>query len=149
MNTTTTKHVNPVSMLVLLAILGSSPVLAQELGEVPEGVILETGKPVFIDLIRRIMEDPHRGYSNVDGSYDCKSETMYIGTKEVLRKYVESPEEYQAVLRDYVISSKEQCHCTQAIIGKDFDILLHDLGPETSRFRSCDPMFSDPAPGAK
>lgn len=156
MYTTPVKHLNPVAIFVLLlAGVGSFPVLA----EVPEGVILETGKPAVTDLIRRILEDPHKGYTakrdtrsgytGVSGSYGCNSEALYTGTKELLWKYVESPGEYQSALSDYVLSGSEQCHCTQAIIGQDFDILLDNLGPETSKFRSCDGMHSDPAPGSK
>jgi len=145
MATPATKHVCLAAILMSLAGIGSFPVLA----EAPEGVILETGKPVVTELIRRILEDPHRGYPSVDSSFDCNSETLYLGTRDLLGKYVDNPVEYQAALRDYILSGKEQCHCTQAIIGKDFDILLDDLGSETSRFRSCDDMHGDPPSRSK
>ena len=129
---------------MLLAGIGSYPVLA----ETPEGVILQTGKPALTELIKRILEDPHRGYSSVEGSFGCTSEALYLGTKELLGKYADSPEENQEALSDYILSGKEQCHCTEAIIGKDFDILLDNLGPKTAKYRSCIGMYSDPAPGS-
>jgi hypothetical protein len=138
-----TKHVYLAAILAMLAGIGSSPLLAQA----PEGVILETGKPVIPDLIRRILEDPHRGYANVAGSFDCASEAVYLRTREILGQYATGPEENQAALSGYILSGKEQCNCAQAIVGKEFDILLHDLGPETDKFRSCGGMYSVPSAG--
>jgi hypothetical protein len=133
------KRVYLLAVLMVLTGAGSFPLLAAG----PEIVILETGKPVIPDLIRRILEDPHKGYSNVKGSFDCASEELYLRTREILGKYAAAPVENQEALSNYVLSSKEQCNCAQAIIGKNFENLLYDLGPETSKFRTCGSMHSD------
>lgn len=132
------KRVYLLAILVVLTGTASFPLLAAD----PEVVILETGKPVIPDLIRRVLEDPHKGYSNVKGSFDCASEELYFRTREILGRYAAAPVENQEALSNYVLSSKEQCSCAQAIIGKNFETLLFDLGPETSKFRSCGSMHS-------
>jgi hypothetical protein len=134
------KRVYLLAILVVLAGAGSFPLLAAG----PDVVIPETGKPVIPDLIRRILEDPHKGYSNVKGSFDCASEDLYLRSRDILGKYAEAPVENQEALSNYLLSSKEQCNCAQAIIGKNFETLLYDLGPETSKFRSCGSMHSAP-----
>jgi hypothetical protein len=126
------KRVYLLAILVVLAGAGSFPLLAAG----PDVVIPETGKPVIPDLIRRILEDPHKGYSNVKGSFDCASEDLYLRSRDILGKYAEAPVENQEALSNYLLSSKEQC--------KNFEILLYDLGPETSKFRSCGSMHSAP-----
>lgn len=130
------KRVYLLALLVVLTGAGSFSLLAAG----PEVVILETGKPVIPDLIRRILEDPHRSYSSVQGSFDCASEELYLRSREILGKYAAAPLENKAALSNYLLSSKEQCNCAQAIVGKNFENLLFDLGPETSEFRSCGGM---------
>ena len=71
--------------------------------------------------------------ASVSGSDDCNSEALYHGTKEQLGKYVASPMDNQEALRDYILSGKEQCNCTLPIIGKNFNILLKDLGSDISQ----------------
>ena len=129
MITPATKHVYPGAILVFLAGISSFPVLAVE----PTFVAEETSNPVTNGLIRRILEDPRRDYSSASGPDDCNNEALYIRTKELLGKYVANPMENREVLSDYILSSKEQCNCTGAIIGKDFDILLKDLGSDISQ----------------
>jgi hypothetical protein len=133
MTTHPVKHVYPVALILCTALIASFPVLAEE----PEAGVEQLNAPGMTGLIGRILEDPRRGYSSMDSSYGCNSEALYLATREVLGKYVDSPVENQRALSEYILSGKEQCICTEAIIGVDFDILLDNLGPETSRFRSC------------
>jgi hypothetical protein len=124
-----TKRVYLLTILMLLTGIGSFPVLAEE----PAAVVKEESNPVMNELIGRILKDPSRDYSSVSGPDDCNSEPLYHGTKEQLGKYVASPMENQEALRDYILSGKEQCNCTLAIIGKNFNILLKDLGSDISQ----------------
>jgi hypothetical protein len=112
-------------MLVLLAGAGSFPVLAAD-PEVDIGV--EKSRAGMPDLLTRLLGDPHRDYSSVKGPDDCNSEELYHGTKEQLGEYAASPMENKAAMKDYILGSEEQCNCTRAIVGKNFDILIYDLG---------------------
>lgn len=125
-----------VAAFIALTGTGSPPVLSAE----PDPGVEQPPEPAVTDLIRRILDDPDRDYSTVDSAYDCNTEALYLATRDVLGKYVSSPNEQQAYLSEYILSGKEQCHCTQAIVGKHFDTLLGILGPETSGYRSCDGM---------
>jgi hypothetical protein len=89
-------------------------------------------KPGMTELLGRILADPHRDYERVHGPDDCNSEEIYHGTKEVLGKYVASPAENRSVLTDYIFSGDAACNCTRAIVGKDIDILMKDLGKDMS-----------------
>lgn len=121
------------AMLVLLMLSGLSPVGAAEYVE----PVLDSGQPVIVELVRMILGDPDRNFSTLQSPSDCGTETMYLGTRDVLEKYVANPAEQGDALSSYILSGKDQCHCAEAIIGKDFDILLHDLGPETSGYKTC------------
>ena len=122
-----------IAVLVVLAGTGLSPALAQEPGMVTQ----DTERPVIVDLIQRTLGDPAVNYDSVADPSDCRSETLYLGTRDVLEKYVANPAENRTALQGYFLSGRDQCDCAEAIIGKDFDIVLHDLGPETARYRSC------------
>jgi hypothetical protein len=93
----------------------------------------QTAKSVLPQLIERIVTDPYRAYADVRGPDDCNSEALYLATKEVLANYAASPAENAGALRQYVLSDETQCNCTAALIGKDFDILLHDVGSDISK----------------
>ncbi len=127
------------AMLVLLMFSGLSPVVAAEYVE----PVLDSGQPVIVELVRMILGDPARNFSTLQSPSDCGTETMYLGTRDVLEKYVANPAEQGDALSSYILSGKDQCHCAEAIIGKDFDILLHDLGPETSGYKTCYGMPHD------
>jgi hypothetical protein len=129
MKTPPAKHGSVVAILVLLAGIGSFPVVAEE----PEIVIEQAGQtPGMIGIISRILDDPQRDYASVWGPDDCNSETLFLATKEQLRGYVVNPVENQEALRAYILSGKEPCNCTRALIGKDFDILIEDLETDFS-----------------
>jgi hypothetical protein len=130
MNTYPLKRVYLPAILMLLTGIGSFHVLAAE----PAAMVIEDSNPaVMRDLIGRILEDPSRDYSSVRGPDDCSNETLYQGTKELLGEYVADPVENQEALLDYILSSKEQCDCTLAIIGMNVNILLKDLGSDISQ----------------
>jgi hypothetical protein len=57
---------------------------------------------------------------------------VYLGTRKVLEEYVATPPEKEAELRDYLLSGKEQCNCTRAIVGKEINILVKELGLDMS-----------------
>jgi len=127
------KHIFRIVVLAMLACAGNFPALAAEPGTpAPDPV-----RPVIVDLVQRILGDPAVNYDSVADPSDCKSVTLYLGTRDVLGKYVASPAENRTSLQDYILSGDDQCSCAEAIIGKNFDILLHDLGPETAKYRSC------------
>ena len=89
-------------------------------------------KPGVTGVIERILADPHRNFHSVHGPDDCNSEGVYQDTREALGKYVAGPEENKAALKDYIFSGEAACNCTRAIVGKDIDILVKDLGMEMS-----------------
>jgi len=122
----TRRYLAPV--LISLVCFAPLPVLAEEaaFGEVIPS------KPGVPELLGRILADPHRDYQSVQGPDDCDSEEMYHGTKAVLGKYVASPVENRSALKDYIFSGKAACNCTRAIVGKDIDILMKDLGMSMS-----------------
>jgi hypothetical protein len=84
------------------------------------------------ELLGRILADPHRDYQSVHGPDDCDSEETYHGTREVLGEYVDNPAGNKAALKDYIFSGQAACNCTRAIVGKDIDILMKDLGKDMS-----------------
>ncbi len=94
--------------------------------------IIETDTPVIPSVIRRILTDPNRDYASARGPDDCNSEMVYDSTKDMLAKYVDNPTENSGILKDYIMSGAEQCNCTAAIVGKDFEILLDQLGTNIS-----------------
>lgn len=99
-----------------------------------EAAIVEVipGKPGITALLGRILEDPHRDYQSAQGPDDCNSEAVYNDTREVLGKYVANPAENRPALKDYIFSGKAACNCTRAIVGKDIDILMKELGMDMS-----------------
>lgn len=127
------KFVFRIALPVVLAGAGLSPALAQESGMATPAA----ERPVIADLIQRILGDPTVNFDSVADPSDCKNETLYLGTRDVLGKYAANPAQNRTVLQGYLISGRAQCDCAEAIIGKEFDIVLHDLGPETARYRSC------------
>ena len=92
----------------------------------------QTAESVVPRLIERIVTDPNRAYADVQGPSDCESEILYETTIRILDGYAKSPTENALMVKRYVLSDKRQCNCTGAIVGKDFDILLHDVGTSIS-----------------
>jgi hypothetical protein len=121
-------HRYPALFLIYLVCCAPLPLLAEEAAVVE----VIPGKPGVTGIIGRILEDPHRDYQSAQGPDDCSSEEIYHDTREVLGKYVANPVGNKAVLRDYIFSGEAACNCTRAIIGKDIDILMKDLGADMS-----------------
>jgi hypothetical protein len=94
--------------------------------------VVETGAPVLTGVISRVLADPNRDYASARGPDDCSSESLYNSAKGMLGKYVDSPVENSGKLKEYIMSGEEQCNCTAAIVGQDFDILLAQLGTDIS-----------------
>jgi hypothetical protein len=116
------------AVVMCLTGLASLPAQAEEAAV--ESVI--ASKPGVTQLLGRILDDPHRGYQRVQGPDDCNSEEMYLTTRKVLQEYVATPAEKQAELRDYILSGKAACNCTRAIVGKEINTLLKEVGMEMS-----------------
>ncbi|MEZ5542092.1 MAG: hypothetical protein R3F42_08615 [Pseudomonadota bacterium] len=109
--------------LALLASIAALP--ARSAAPVESEVI--RSKPGLHELVRRVLDDPHRDFSSVRGPDDCEDEALYLGTKQVLGDYIADPSGQRPMLREYLLSDKAQCSCTRAVIGKDFDILVEDV----------------------
>ena len=89
-------------------------------------------QPGMTKLLGRILADPQRDYQRVHGPDDCNSEAVYQDTKGALGDYVANPGEQKSALKDYIFSGEAACNCTRAIVGKDIDILMKDLGSDIS-----------------
>ena len=118
----------PALVLMSLICFTALPVLAEEAAVVE----VIPGKPGVTGLIGRILEDPHRDYQRVHGPDDCNSEGTYHDTIEALGEYVDNPEESKSALKDYIFSGEAACNCTRAIVGKDIDFLMKELGSDIS-----------------
>jgi len=115
-------------VLMCLAGFASLSALAEE--AVMEEVI--ASKPGITGLLGRILADPHRDYQRVEGPDDCSSEQLYLDTRKILGEYVATPAEKEAELRDYILSGQGPCNCTRAIVGKEIDILVKEVGMDMS-----------------
>ena len=124
-----TKHAPLAAALLLLSCFGSAPLLADE----PTVVVQpEAGSSLSL-LLENILGDTDRHYDRYQGPDDCSSEQLYVNTRAVLGNYAGAPEQYQEALRNYILANKQQCNCTRAIIGKNFDILVDAVGSDFSQ----------------
>lgn len=129
------------ALLVFMSGVSTCPPATAGLAEVvtePDEVaaepvkVIETGAPVIPGVIRRILADPDRDYASARGQDDCSSESLYNTARGMLGKYADNPEANSSILKEYIMSGEEQCNCTAAIVGKDFEILLTHLGTNIS-----------------
>ena len=92
-------------------------------------MMIETmNQPGLPGLVQRTLADPLRSFSDVSGPDDCNSETVYLGTREVLKEYAANDMKHREALKNYNLSGRDQCNCSRAIIGKDFDLVVEDVG---------------------
>jgi len=84
-------------------------------------------------LLKNILGDTNRNFDRYQGPDDCSTEHVYLDTRELLGNYANAPEQNQEALRNYILASKQQCNCTRAIIGKNFDILVDAVGSDLSQ----------------
>ena len=124
------KYHSLTAILLLLSILGTASVLAGD--QTPDE--LEAMQNIA-PLIGRIVNDPDRNYSNYRGPDNCKTEVDYEETKALLGKFADKPAVHRDALKSYIFESTDQCSCTQAIVGKDFDILMFSLGSSISEVK--------------
>ena len=122
-----TKHLYLCSILISMSGLVSLPAMAEQLEMVDQSSYAAI--PRFIE---RIVSDPDRTYESVYGPDDCSSESLYNAAMEVLAGYAVHPTENSPALKKYILSGEAQCNCTEAIVGKDFDNLLEQLGSDIS-----------------
>jgi hypothetical protein len=115
-------------ILVSMAGVMAMPATAEE-----QGMVIQPGYPVVPNLIGRIVSDPDRTYEDVRGPDDCSSESLYLTTKDMLAGYSINPTENSAALKAYILSGEAQCNCTAAIVGKDLDALLENVGSDISK----------------
>jgi hypothetical protein len=120
-----------------LVLLVTSLICYAPLHALAEDVAIEEmipAKPGMTELLGRILEDPQRDYQRVYGPDDCNSETIYQDTRGVLGDYVANPAGKKSALKDYIFSGEAACNCTRAIVGKNIDILMKDLGANISEW---------------
>jgi hypothetical protein len=98
-----------------------------------QGMVIPSDYPAVPNLIGRIVSDPNHTYEDVRGPDDCSSESLYLATKDMLSGYAMNPVENSAALKKYILSDEAQCNCTAAIVGKDLDDLLENVGSDISR----------------
>jgi len=116
------------SILLSMVSVIAFPATAEE-----QGVVMQSDYPTVPNLIGRIVSDPNHTYEDVRGPDDCSSESLYLTTKDMLAGYAINPVENSAALKEYILSDKAQCNCTTAIVGKDLDDLLKNVGSDISR----------------
>jgi hypothetical protein len=123
------KHAYLTAAIMLLSVAGSAPLLADE----PTVLVEQEAGNSLSALLKNILGDTDRHYDRYQGPDDCNTEQLYVNTREVLGNYADAPEQYQEALRNYMLASKQQCNCTRAIIGKNFDILVDAVGSDFSQ----------------
>ena len=115
------------SIFMSMVGLISLPAMAE-----PPGMVNPPGYAAIPRLIERIVSDPDRTYESVRGPDDCSSESLYSTTVKALADYAHNPVENSATLRKYILSGEAQCNCADAIVGKDMDSLLEQVGSSIS-----------------
>lgn len=118
------RPVNAAVLFLVSTCAGVAPALAAD----PEMIIETKPQPGLTGLIERALYDPYKSFTHVQGRDDCNSETDYHVTREALGVYATDAEAGRESLMNYILSGAAECNCTRAIVGKDFDILIGDLG---------------------
>jgi hypothetical protein len=124
-----TKHTPLAAAILLFSCFGSAPLLADE----PTVLVQPEAGSSLSALLKNILGDTNRHFDRYQGPDDCSTEQLYVNTREMLGNYADAPEQNQDALRNYILASKQQCNCTRAIIGKDFDILVDAVGSDLSQ----------------
>jgi hypothetical protein len=122
-------HVSLAATLVLLAGLGTVPVLADE----PTVVVQENAESSLSQLLKDILADTNYNYERFHGVDDCSSPVVYNDSRALLGKYADAPAQYESALRNYILSDQTQCNCVRALIGKNFDILVDTVRSDMSQ----------------
>lgn len=121
------KYRSLTAILLLLSTLGTASVLAGD--QTPD----ELGAMKSIaPVIGRIVNDPDRNYANYRGPDDCKTEADYERTKALLGQFADKPADHKDAVKNYIFETTDQCSCTRAIAGEEFDILMFSLGSSVS-----------------
>jgi len=123
------RHASLSAAILLLSVSGSAPLLADE----PTVLVQPEAENSLSGLLKNILGDTDRHYDRYQGPDDCSSEQLYVDTREVMGKFADAPEQNQDALRNYILANKQQCNCTRAIIGKNFDILVDAVGSDLSQ----------------
>jgi len=123
------RHTSLTAAIMLLSLPGSAPLLADE----PTVLVQPEAENSLSGLLKNILGDTDRHFGRYQGPDDCSSEQLYVDTREVLGSFADAPEQNEDALRNYILASKQQCNCTRAIIGKNFDILVDAVGSDLSQ----------------
>jgi hypothetical protein len=123
------KYAYLTAAIMLLSVAGSAPLLADE----PTVLVEPEAGNSLSALLNNILGDTDRHFDRYQGPDDCSTEQLYVNTRELLGNYADAPEQHQEALRNYMLASKQQCNCTRAIIGKNFDILVDAVGSDFSQ----------------
>ena len=124
-----TKHAPLGVAILLLSCFGSAPLQADE----PTVVVQPEAGDSLSTLLENILGDTNRHFDRYQGPDDCSTEQLYADTRALLGNYAGAPEQNQEALRHYILANKQQCNCTRAIIGKNFDILVDAVGSDLSQ----------------
>jgi hypothetical protein len=116
-------------LAMLLTSLGSAPIPADE----PTVLVQPEAADSLSVLLKNILGDTNRTFARYQGPDDCPTEQLYQNTRMILGNFADAPEQYQEALRNYILAGKQQCNCTRAIIGKNFDILVDAVGSDLSQ----------------
>jgi hypothetical protein len=122
-------HASLTAAILLLSVSASAPLLADE----PTVLVQPEAGNSLSDLLKNILGDTDRHFDRYQGPDDCNSEQLYVNTREVLGNFADAPENNDAAVRNYILANKQQCNCTRAIIGKNFDILVDAVGSDLSQ----------------
>ena len=123
------KRASLAGAILLVSSLGSVSVPADE----PTVVVQPEAGNSLSSLLVNILGDTNRHFDRYQGPDDCSTEQLYVNTRELLGNYAGAPEQNQEALRNYILANKQQCNCTRAIIGKNFDILVDAVGSDLSQ----------------
>ena len=123
------KHASLMAVIMLLSAAGSAPLLADE----PTVLVQPEAGSSLSMLLKNILGDTNRHFDRYQGPDDCGTEQLYVTTRGLLGNYADAPEQNQDALRNYILANKQQCNCTRAIIGKNFDILVDAVGSDLSQ----------------
>jgi len=129
MITSLSRHISLVAVIMLLSVYGSTTLLADDATVLVQP---EAGDSLS-GLLKNILGDTDRQFDRYQGPDDCSTEELYLSTRQVLGNYADAPEQNQEALRNYILAGKQQCNCTRAIIGKNFDILVDAAGSDLSQ----------------
>jgi hypothetical protein len=118
------------SVTAVLLILG---IVASLSGAARGETLQELSLKSIAGIVGNIVNNPEIDSSRYVGEDDCRSETVFFSTVGLMQEFANDPFDSKDAMKQYIFADPQQCNCTRAIIGKDFDILLESLGTSISQ----------------